>query len=45
MKTMIAISFIIPAYNASTTVVRTMESILKTGISVEHMEIIVVDDC
>lgn len=42
---MIDISFIIPAYNATTTIVRTMESILKAGISVEHIEIIVVDDC
>ena len=42
---MMAISFVIPAYNASKTVVRTMESILNTGIPVENMEIIVVDDC
>ena len=40
-----AISFIIPAYNASQTVIRTMESILHTGIPSDSMEIIVVDDC
>lgn len=42
---MTTISFIIPAYNASNTIVRTMDSILKIRIPVEHMEIIVVDDC
>lgn len=40
-----AISFVIPAYNAGSTIVCTMESILHTGIPVEDMEIIVVDDC
>lgn len=40
-----AISFIIPAYNANQTVIRTMESILHTGIPADSMEIIVVDDC
>lgn len=40
-----AISFVIPAYNAGNTIVRTMESILNTGIPIADMEIIVVDDC
>lgn len=40
-----AISFVIPAYNAGNTIVRTMESILNTGIPIDDMEIIVVDDC
>lgn len=42
---MSAISFVIPAYNADKTIVRTMESILNTGIPAENIEIIVVDDC
>lgn len=42
---MMDISFIIPAYNAGRTVVRTLDSILQTGIPLEQMEIIVVDDC
>ena len=41
---MIKISFIIPAYNASQTVVRTLDSILQTGIPLEQIEIMVVDD-
>ena len=39
------ISFVIPAYNAENTIVRTMGSILNTGIPIADMEIIVVDDC
>ena len=38
-------SFIIPAYNASTTIVRCLESIYTLGLSEEEFEVICIDDC
>lgn len=45
MKSKIDISFIIPAYNASGTIVRTFESIVNIVQSKASYEVIVVDDC
>ena len=38
-------SFIIPAYNASTTIVRCLESIYTLGLSEQEFEVICIDDC
>ena len=42
---MIRISFIIPAYNASKTVIRTLNSISSHNLSKDDYEVIVIDDC
>lgn len=39
------LSFIIPAYNASSTILGTLDSIYKSGLNQNVFEIIVVDDC
>ncbi len=39
------LSFIIPAYNASSTIVRTLDSIYTLPIEKKEFEVIVVDDC
>ena len=39
------LSFIIPAYNASSTVVRTLDSIYSHSLKTDDFEVIVVDDC
>lgn len=39
------LSFIIPAYNASSTIVRTLDSIYTLPIEQKEFEVIVVDDC
>ena len=39
------LSFIIPAYNASTTIVRTLDSIYSLSLKKDEFEVIVVDDC
>lgn len=39
------LSFIIPAYNASSTVVRTLDSIYNLPMREDEFEVIVVDDC
>ncbi len=39
------ISFIIPAYNASATIVRTLDSIYSLPLRTDEFEVIVVDDC
>lgn len=39
------LSFIIPAYNASSTVVRTLDSIYNLPLKEDEFEVIVVDDC
>lgn len=38
-------SFIIPAYNASTTIVRCLDSIYTLGLSEQEFEVICIDDC
>ena len=38
-------SFIIPAYNASKTIVRCLDSIYRLPLNAEEFEVIVVDDC
>lgn len=38
-------SFIIPAYNASTTIVRCLDSIYALGLSGQEFEVICIDDC
>ena len=38
-------SFIIPAYNASATIVRCLESIYTLGLSEQEFEVICIDDC
>ena len=38
-------SFIIPAYNASTTIVRCLDSIYALGLSEHEFEVICIDDC
>lgn len=38
-------SFIIPAYNASSTIVRCLESIYSLGLSEQEFEVICIDDC
>jgi len=42
---MIQLSFIIPAYNASSTIIRTLDSITSIILLPRDFEIIVVDDC
>ena len=42
---MIKLSFIIPAYNASSTIVRCLDSIYALSICKNNFEVIVVDDC
>lgn len=39
------VSFIIPAYNAEKTIIRTLDSIISLSLPLEDNEIIVVDDC
>lgn len=39
------VSFIIPAYNASTTIVRCLDSIYTLGLSEQEFEVICIDDC
>lgn len=39
------LSFIIPAYNASETIIRTLDSICNLALQKEEYEIIVIDDC
>jgi glycosyltransferase involved in cell wall biosynthesis len=41
---MIKISFVIPAYNAQDTIVRTLDSIYALPLKPEEMEVIVIDD-
>lgn len=41
----ILLSFIIPAYNASSTIVRALDSIYALPLQKEDFEVIVVDDC
>ena len=38
-------SFIIPAYNASATIVRCLDSIYTLGLSMQEFEVICIDDC
>ena len=38
-------SFIIPAYNASATIVRCLDSIYTLGLSEQEFEVICIDDC
>lgn len=38
-------SFIIPAYNASNTIVRCLDSIYALALNVDDFEVIVIDDC
>ena len=38
-------SFIIPAYNASRTIVRCLDSIYKLGLAEQDFEVICIDDC
>ena len=38
-------SFIIPAYNASLTIVRCLDSIYTLGLSEQEFEVICIDDC
>lgn len=38
-------SFIIPAYNASNTIVRCLDSIYSLGLSEQEFEVICIDDC
>lgn len=38
-------SFIIPSYNASTTIVRCLDSIYALGLSEQEFEVICIDDC
>ena len=42
---MILASFIIPAYNASSTIVRCLDSIYGLPIEVSDFEVVVIDDC
>lgn len=44
MSNLIA-SFIIPAYNASKTIVRCLDSIYKLPLNENEYEVIVIDDC
>ncbi len=39
------LSFIIPAYNASTTIIRALDSIYSLPLRTDELEVIVVDDC
>ena len=39
------ISFIIPAYNASDTIIRCLDSIFSLSLKKEEFEVIVIDDC
>ena len=39
------ISFIIPAYNASSTILRTLDSIYSLSLKIDEFEVIVIDDC
>jgi len=41
---MILLSFVIPAYNASSTIIRTLDSIYNQCLAPEEFEVIVVDD-
>ena len=45
LKDMINLSFIIPAYNASSTIVRCLDSIYALPIEETEFEVIVIDDC
>lgn len=38
-------SFIIPAYNASNTIVRCLDSIYALGLAEQEFEVIIIDDC
>lgn len=38
-------SFIIPAYNASMTIVRCLDSIYKLSLNENEYEVLVIDDC
>ena len=38
-------SFIIPAYNASTTIIRCLDSIYTLGLLEQEFEVICIDDC
>ena len=42
---MMQLSFIIPAYNASSTIVRALDSIYNLPMKEEEFEVIVIDDC
>ena len=42
---MTQLSFIIPAYNASSTIVRALDSIYSLPLKTDEFEVIVVDDC
>ena len=42
---MLKLSFIIPAYNASITIVRCLDSIYALGLSEQEFEVICIDDC
>ena len=38
-------SFIIPAYNASSTIVRCLDSIYTLGLAEQDFEVVCIDDC
>lgn len=42
---MVNLSFIIPAYNASNTIVRCLDSIYSLSLQTDDFEVIVIDDC
>lgn len=42
---MLTLSFIIPAYNASATITRCLDSIYTLGLKENEFEVIVIDDC
>ena len=41
---MIAVSYIIPLYNGSKTIIRCLDSIYAVGLDHEDFEVVVVDD-